>query len=99
MAKPLKVLQNLKDASGLSWERIAREAGLGLSTLLRKDFLLSPESGIALARALAEVLGERLDEVLPPLEEEQEREARILYALFEEQARMRAEAQKGGVRG
>ena len=89
MAKRLGTLRALKEAMGLAWEAIAREAGVSLSILVGERHLLSLESAVRLSRALARILGKRVDEVIPPLSPEEERAARILYALSVEQEAQR----------
>lgn len=95
MAKRLPTLLRLKEATGETWQGLAVKAGLSPNTLLRKEFLLSPESGVKLARTLADLVGEGLDEIIPPLSPEDERAARILYTLFVEQLEDRERARAG----
>ncbi len=78
------VLAELKVQSGLSWERLAREAGVGTLTLISRPKHLA-RTLLRVAEAL-----ERAGVDPGPLSEEEARAARLLYLMA------RAEAEAGG---
>lgn len=79
------VLAELKVRSGLSWERLGREAGVGTLTLISRPRHLA-RTLLRVAEAL-----ERAGVDPGPLSEEEARTARLLYLM----ARAEAETQEG----